>query len=499
MMTPAEFHAKTLQDPEWFLREVLNVQYWQAQLEMIERVRENQRVSISGCTSSTKTYGAGFAFLWWLFAYGAPARVITFAPTGRQVRMNLWGYAKSIYRQSKIKLGGEFLTTDYKLSDDWYATGFSTDEAEKARGIHGKRDLIILDDAQGIMKSMFVALENAMASGSAHLLLLFNKSALSGGAYDSCHSKRHLYSYMSIPAADTPNWKAGKALFESIQAANPDLTEDQVMTLYKSRKEEAVVIEGMITFDQAEEWKKTEGEDSDFYRTMVLDLFPRQGPRTLIPQDWIELAMKREASTKGDMDLGADIAGPGKDKTVTVPMKGRKVFMPRISPRKRTTENTGLIIKDFTDLNAHTVFVDDNGIGYGVWSELKEAGINAVGVNAGSGSDVPRIPDMPEKGKKFANLRAEIWWTIREALDPDGEEPIQLPNSPRLAAQLSSINFTYNSKGEILIEAKESMRKRLGESPDEADGLGLVVWGKKKKALEGDARYVTVYEFGEDD
>ncbi len=43
----------------------------------------------------------------------------------------------------------------------------------------------------------------------------------------------------------------------------------------------------------------------------------------------------------------------------------------------------------------------------------------------------------------------------------------------RLSGELTSIKYSYTSKGQIKIEAKEATRKRIGKSPDVADALIL--------------------------
>ena len=46
----------------------------------------------------------------------------------------------------------------------------------------------------------------------------------------------------------------------------------------------------------------------------------------------------------------------------------------------------------------------------------------------------------------FINLRAEAWWKFREAIDPDSGEDIELPNDPRLIAQLIAPRYQFSGK-----------------------------------------------------
>jgi hypothetical protein len=44
-----------------------------------------------------------------------------------------------------------------------------------------------------------------------------------------------------------------------------------------------------------------------------------------------------------------------------------------------------------------------------------------------------------------------------------------------MAEELASIRWKLNSRGQIQIESKEEMKRRLGRSPDRADMLAMLV------------------------
>ena len=80
----------------------------------------------------------------------------------------------------------------------------------------------------------------------------------------------------------------------------------------------------------------------------------------------------------------------------------------------------------------------------------------------------------PSDTDRYANLRAESYWRVREALQPDGEVRLAIPGPfGKLCSELTSIEWSVNSSGKIIVEAKENIRKRLGRSPDHADALAL--------------------------
>jgi hypothetical protein len=101
-------------------------------------------------------------------------------------------------------------------------------------------------------------------------------------------------------------------------------------------------------------------------------------------------------------------------------------------------------------------------IGGGVLDRLLEEGVPNV-----QGSRFSSKANDPEQ---FANKKAELFWIIREKLLND---EMALPDDEELAAQLSNIKWSVNSKGQIVIEKKEDIKKRTLKSPDKADALAL--------------------------
>jgi hypothetical protein len=88
---------------------------------------------------------------------------------------------------------------------------------------------------------------------------------------------------------------------------------------------------------------------------------------------------------------------------------------------------------------------------------------------------------------KFGNIRSEMWWMFREALDPKSGYEIKLPLSTRVLTQLTAPIFII--KGNTLfIEAKDDLRVRLGSSTDEADAI-IGAWHLREQALAERMRF----------
>ena len=83
----------------------------------------------------------------------------------------------------------------------------------------------------------------------------------------------------------------------------------------------------------------------------------------------------------------------------------------------------------------------------------------------------------------YINVRAEMWYAFREALDPEGPagEKIMLPPSTRLKAELTTPR--WKPRGDkIQIESKDDIKKRVGGSTDEADTV-VQLWHRRHAGI----------------
>lgn len=124
--------------------------------------------------------------------------------------------------------------------------------------------------------------------------------------------------------------------------------------------------------------------------------------------------------------------------------------------------------------NEHApVYVDVIGIGASVYDHLKPLlGKDVHPVNVGVGST-----KRDKTGRyEFANLKAQIYWKFREALDSDSGENICLPPGRELRADLRAVRYQVVS-GKIKVEPKEKTVERLGRSPDKGEAAILAWYG----------------------
>ncbi len=78
---------------------------------------------------------------------------------------------------------------------------------------------------------------------------------------------------------------------------------------------------------------------------------------------------------------------------------------------------------------------------------------------------------------QFANVRALMWWNMREMFDPENAEMVALPDDELLIGDLVAVRrLPLRSDGKLQIESKEDIRKRLGRSTDDGDSCCLAFY-----------------------
>jgi hypothetical protein len=224
----------------------------------------------------------------------------------------------------------------------------------------------------------------------------------------------------------------------------------------------------------------------------------------LIPTDWIEAAMLRwrPRDEKGPMDsMGVDVSrgnmggmvGSSKDRTVIarrhgtwfddlISLKGIKVMDgPAVASQVVARRRDNAV-----------VHIDIVGVGTAPYDFLHANHVQVVGVNGGAKS----LGTDKSGQLGFANLRSELYWRMREALDPTNPHPIYLPDDQELLADLAAPRWWLTPAG-IMVEPKRGkptqdgkptgLIARLGRSPDKGDAAvyGLISTPKRKMVFGG--------------
>ena len=216
--------------------------------------------------------------------------------------------------------------------------------------------------------------------------------------------------------------------------------------------------------------------NGDFKAGMVDDIWQ------VIPSLWVDLAVarwkrwddKHEGQKPGDMDsVGVDVARGGKDETVIARRHGNWFDVPIAVPGIETPDgqsvatHTMLARRDMAPIHIDVIGVGSSP--FDILNNQVKAQTRAIDVRN-------KTPGTDKTGHLgFFNLRSEVWWRMREWLDPENHTGAMLPPSSRLKADLTAPK--WEAQGRLIkVESKEDIEDRIGRSPDYGTAyvLGLI-------------------------
>ncbi len=469
-----------------FARDVLGVRLDREQRKILRDIQENYRVSVRSGNSRGKDFIAAVASLCFLYLH-CPSKVISTAPTGRQVHSIMMPEIANVYNNALIPLGGEVLNTKIKFDDNpqWYLEGFKAADKNKEawQGYHSPNIMVVVTEASGVPDESFDAMEGLLTAENHKLLLIFNPIRTTGTAFNSTRSP--LYVKHKLSSLNTVNVRAKTEMLPGQVGYN--WVKQRVQIWCRPVNEEAASL-AELDFKFDGKWYRP----NDLFRVKVLGEFPKEAEGQLIPLHWIDLAVDRwrEWERSGVTDkfpdplaLGVDVAGWGTDNTMfcyrygdivtkfeTIDTLGGKdtVHMEVAGKVKNRLKGGG------------SAFIDTIGEGAGVYSRLKELRQSVYSVkHSESGKDKKDITGELE----FLNVRAWLHWCLRDALNPEHDAKLALPSDDELIQELTAPTFEVMSNGNIKIESKKNIKDRIGRSPDKLDSL-LATFYKGKRSFK---------------
>lgn len=322
--------------------------------------------------------------------------------------------------------------------ESWKVTPASCapENAEAFQGQHAANStsFMIFDEASGIDEQIFRAAEGGMTDGEPMIFLLFNPTRNSG------------YAWRAVFGAARDRWIT------------------RVIDARTCKMPNAAFIA---------EWLEDCGgdEDADFFRVHVRGLPPRADETQFIDTVRIGAAqLNPVAVVAGEpLILGVDVSGGGSAWTVGRFRRGfdaRSIPPIRLSGAQTIAHDRALVVATLVDaLLTHqpdAVFID-SAFGAVIVSRLRALGyLQVFEVNFGA----------PALDAHDDNQRATMWrklkdWLPRGAIDTRAMDP-----KSRLATDLAGPGY-HLRKNKLVLESKDSMKKRGLASPDDADALAL--------------------------
>ena len=208
-------------------------------------------------------------------------------------------------------------------------------------------------------------------------------------------------------------------------------------------------------------------------------------PWQIIPTEWVRVAQQRWRETeKPDLPmtaLGVDPARGGGDKTVLARRHGTWFAQLEKHSGSSTPDGPAVAALAVAALDGDreaAINIDVIAIGSSPYDTLASQGLNVVAVNFAESSNA-----TDRSGRlKMRNVRAQAYWGMREALDPEHGEGLALPPDSELLADLVAPRWKITTSG-IQVESKEEIIKRLGRSPDCGDAAVLALLDISRKMV----------------
>lgn len=403
---------------------------WQADIlrligENTLTVEEALRIAVASGHGIGKTALVAWIILWFISTRPKCAGVVT-ANTRNQLvqktwrEVNLW-LKRAIHGHwfewsaTKICYRGE--------PDTWFisAVPWSEHNSEAFAGLHAEHVLVIFDEASAVADTIWEVAEGAMTTPGA-LWVAFGNPTRNTGRFRECFGRfRH-------------RWNTRQIDSRSAKMAN--------------RK-------------QIQQWVDDYGIDSDFVKVRVLGEFPSASSTQFIPMHVVEQAvLRRDEVINSPKVMGVDVARFGDDQSVILIRSGNTVDLIRRYRGLPIDQFAAHVAQAINEYQPDAVFIDGVGVGGGVVDILRGNQFRVDDVVASA---------SPIDGKKYANLRAEMWGNMRDWLAKYG----CLPDDRELRDDLVAIEYGFNNAGAIQLEKKEDVKSRGYASPDVADALAM--------------------------
>lgn len=495
-------------EPVRFFREILGVEPWPRQIDIMHAIRDYDRVACKAGRRVSKSHTFGGIALCWYCSW-PDARAIMSSTTARQVDQILWRELSMMRARSGRCVAckaadpnahriprpcphsaiidgeiGQLARTGLKSDDFREIVGFTARQAEAIQGIAGSRLLFMLDEASGIPQVIFEAVEGNRAGG-AKALYMGNPTKNEGEFYDAFHSKKLDpddpesvgYYCLTISSEESPNVIAGKEVIPGL-ATSAYIREREIEWGRDSALFKVHVLGEFATLEEGRIFSvHAIGEAQKRWREDGCDECGGEG-RTGRAK-CIACAGTGRVQPAGRLFLGLDPAGATGtgDESVFVPRRGlRQLDM---------VAHLGLsldahLVHILSTLGAHkipretpVVVMDREGpVGAALYAHLHgfletqkgSKPFDLVGVRASDRA--VRQPQVYDRVRDELCANLESWMRDGGAILEDA----------KLAKELHALEWEQAVNGRLKLTGKKDLRKELGRSPDRYDALALACW-----------------------
>jgi phage terminase large subunit len=454
-MIAADIIRRWREAPQIMCRELFGITPDAWQDEALAAFPTTRRMAMKACAGPGKTFV--LAVLAWNFLITRPHPIIGMASINAQnLKSGLW--AEMARLGGKADLTQQMFTQTEKaiFANDhpqtWRAEARTwSKDADREQignalaGLHANFVMWILDETGDYPEAVMPVCEGIFNGNpvEAHIVQAGNPTRLSGPLYRACTIARDIWKVIEI-------------------TADPD---DPKRT-------------PRVSVEIAREQIKQYGRDNPWVLVRIFGQFPPSDFNALIGPDEVSAAMHRTRTPNeiqnAPMVLGIDVARFGDDQSVIFPRRGLQGFKPIKYRNVDSTFGAGVVSRLIDEQEVDGVFIDNAGLGGGGWIDaLISMGRTPIGIDFG-GETTDKV--------RYHNKRAEMYFDAVEWIKRGGA----LYESAELLSALTQTTYTFQrDSGKMILEPKDSIKTKLGYSPDEADAFVLTFAQTVAKKVRG--------------
>lgn len=203
--------------------------------------------------------------------------------------------------------------------------------------------------------------------------------------------------------------------------------------------------------------------DKAFQREMMCD-FSVASEEQLISLASVYAAQNRRIDKRqyegAPLLISCDVGRFGDDASVVAIRQGSYLEPLIIINNESTMDLVARLTQLYHQRKPDALFVESTGVGGGVVDRLKEVGIPVISVEFGS---------RPHDIDHYFNKRSECYCRMRDWI----EKEACLPPDEDLATDLSAPLYEFTGAGQLKLESKKDIRKRLKRSTDRSDAVAF--------------------------
>lgn len=482
-------------NPLLFFREVLGVEPWSRQAELIEAVRDHDRVACKAGRRVSKSHTVAGIALWWYCSWPG-ARVVLSSTTARQVDQILWRELSMMKANAgrcvacldemdRLERGGMtriqveqriprpcphsavidgdlamIARTGLRSEDFREVKGFTARQAEAMQGIAGSHLLFIIDEASGVPQPIFDAISGNRAGGG-KVLLFGNPTQNAGEFFDAFHSKNnasksnegHGYYCLTVSSEESPNVREGR-----------------------------LVIPGLATREYIREREIEWGRDSAQFKIHVLGEFALAEEGRIFSVHVLKEAEERHLldapeDSDGRLYIGLDPAGESGSGDESAFCGRRKNRVLKLVTRRGLTDEAhlaellALIAELKLPREKPVVVLDREGsVGSSLYGRIR----NYLETRDDFDFVAVRASDRATRNPLvYDRMRDELCANLQGWFRDGGS----IPEDVKLSRELHELEWYVSAhNGRRKLKPKDAIRKALGRSPDRYDALSLSCW-----------------------